>query len=74
MEFGIFVIPFIFPCGHVTEILVIPPGLMLFSLVCFVEMTAAGLLAFKSIHNQEFCKLEEIGHPAGPLQALVKVF
>ena len=74
MAFGLRVIPFIFPCRHVTKIFIVTLGLMFFGLVGFIEVTAAGFFTFKGIHHHQFGKLEEIGHPTGTLKALIEIF
>ena len=63
-----------FPDADVRVLIILAQRLVVFGLAFLSEMAAAGFLPLESIADHEFCKLQEIGNPAGPFKRLVDVF
>ena len=59
------------PGGDVAEALVVAEGLAVLGLALLAEVAAAGLLAGEGVADHELAELEEVGDPAGALEALV---
>ena len=74
MEFRILIVSFVFPRRHMAEIFVIPFGFIFLCLVRLVEVAPAGFSPGQRINDHHFPEFKEIGHAAGSLEALVKVF
>jgi len=72
-ELRIIAIATIAPGGDVRIVFVIALRFALWGLKFLAEMTAAGFVSIARIDTHQLSQFEEIGHPAGFLEALVKV-
>jgi hypothetical protein len=78
LEFEFFVVALggfafsVFPGRDMAEVLVVPLGLVLISLVLFTEVTPAGFFALQSIAYHQLAELHEVCNAACVLEVLIE--
>src|SRR5215207_10691746 len=61
------------PRRHIRKLVVVPQRLAVLGLRLRPEVATAGLAADQGVDAHQLAELEEVGHPAGPLQRLVEL-